>query len=91
MATKQPKAPTYLTLYRLNRSFDIALEQIRELARLGFLNRPMLRTFENFTQELQADVNQHILSELEPIEDRDWFHFGKFRNKLEKEATKVPR
>ena len=85
------KSTNYRTLYRLNRAFDIALEQVRELGRVGMLSRKMLRTYEAFTQELQADINVQVLDIVETIEAADWARFGKVRNRIEREIKKVPR
>jgi hypothetical protein len=87
----QNKSTNYRTLYRLNRAFDIALEQVRELGRAGLLSRKMLRTYEAFTQELQADINGQALDTLETREAADWDKFGKVRNRIEREIRKVPR
>jgi hypothetical protein len=86
----QNKSTNYRTLYRLNRAFDIALEQVRELGRAGMLSRKMLRTYEAFTQELQADINGQALNTLETIEADDWAKHGRVRNRIEKEIKKVP-
>ncbi len=89
MPTKQPKANTYRTLYRLNRAFDFITEQLQATGRAGLLSRKMLQTFLAFNQELQSDINQTVLNTLETREAADWDKFGKVRNRIEKEINKV--
>ena len=86
MPTK--KANTYLGLYRLNRAFDVIAEQLQGMKQEGLLNAKMFRTFEAFTGEIRAEINQHVLGILETIEAGDWARHGKVRNKIEKEIKR---
>lgn len=84
MIAKQPKSNTYRTLYRVNRAFDFISSQLGELGQAGLLKQGMLRTFQTFTGELQAEINQHVVGELHTVEERDWAQLGRVRNAIEK-------
>jgi hypothetical protein len=79
------KAQIYRTLYRLNLSFVRIVNCCRELEGSGVFRSKFTRLHQAFAQELQAQINEEVLSILLDIESDDLNRFGKVRDAWEKE------
>src|SRR5437016_10963277 len=70
----------YGALFRINRSLtNIAgvLHELEDLQRI--FNPAKLKELRGLAKEFQCEINHSLLSTLLPVEDQDWFTFGKVR------------
>ena len=79
------KAHVYRILYRLNLSFARIVDCCRELQGTGVYRPKFSRLHQAFAQELQAEINDEVLSILLDIETDDLNRFGKIRDARDKE------
>jgi hypothetical protein len=79
------KAQIYRILYRLNLSFVRIVDSCRELQGTGVFRPKFTRLHQAFAQELQAEINEEVLSILLDIESDDLNRFGKVRDARDKE------
>lgn len=79
------KAKIYRILYRLNLSFVRIVGSCRELQENGVSRPKFTRLHQAFAQELQAEINEEVLSTLLDIETDDLNRFGKVRDARDKE------
>lgn len=79
------KLHIYRTIYRLNLSFANIVAHCRALQESGILGPKDTRLYQSYAQELQAEINQDVMSAMDEIESRDQFRFGKARVTREKE------
>ena len=79
------KLRIYHTIYRLNLSFANIVAHCRALQESGILGPKDSRLYQSFAQELQAEINQDLMSAMDEVESRDLFRFGKVRLAREKE------
>jgi hypothetical protein len=78
------KAQIYETLSGLNVAFSGIVQHLNTLQKTGLFKSKTAKLFPDFTQELQAEVNQEFLEELHQLELDDWGRYGKAREKWEK-------
>lgn len=69
----------YEALFLLNRSFRSIVRRLQELDATRIFNPRHLRDLRGLTQELQSEVNHHLLDTLHAAEEEDWYRFGKVR------------
>lgn len=79
------KTEIYRILYRLNLSFARIVDSCRELQGTGVFRAKFTRLHQAFAQELQAEINDEVLSILLDIETDDLNRFGKVRDARDKE------
>jgi hypothetical protein len=79
------KLHIYYTLYRLNLSFANIVTHCRALGESRVLAPKFTKLYESYTQELQAEINEDVVSAMDEIELRDMHRFGKARAAREKE------
>ena len=79
------KPRIYHTIYRLNLSFANIVVHCRALQESGILGPRDSRLYQSLAQELQAEINQDLLSAMDEVESHDLFRFGKVRVVREKE------
>lgn len=79
------KLRIYHIIYRLNLSFANIVAHCRALQESGILGPKDTRLYQSYAQELQAEINQDLLSAMDEVELRDLFRFGKVRLAREKE------
>jgi hypothetical protein len=79
------KLRIYHTIYRLNLSFTNIVTHCRALNESGVLTVKFARLYQSYAQELQAEINQDVVSAMDEIESHDQFRFGKVRLAREKE------
>lgn len=78
------RADIYRRIFMLNRSFDLIVQRLDELAHVRIFSRRDLREMCGPVQEVQLEINQMLLDKLHYAEERDWTHFGNLRAALEK-------
>jgi len=78
------KAGVYETLSSLNTAFAGIVQHLNTLQRTGLFKSKTAKLFPDFSQELQAEINQEFLEELHSLELDDWGRYGKAREKWEK-------
>jgi len=81
------KMRLYQTIYRLNASFSDIVLQCRQLKTFRVLSAKYAHLYLSSAQELQAEINQDVMSAMESIEADDSFRHGKVRTAWEKEMT----
>ena len=69
----------YEVLFLLNRSFHSIVRRLQELDATRIFNPQHLKELRGLTQELQSEVNHHLLDTLHAAEEHDWYRFGKVR------------
>lgn len=79
------KLRIYHTIYRLNLSFTKIVAHCRALQESGILGPKDSRLYQCYAQELQAQINQDVVSAMDDVETHDQFRFGKVRLAREKE------
>jgi hypothetical protein len=78
------KAGIYETISGLNTSFAAVIQHLHALQKTGLFTSKAAKLFPGFAQELQAEFNQELLSELHDLELDDWNEYGKARQRWEK-------
>lgn len=79
------KLRIYHTIHRMNLSFANIVAYCRALKESAVLGPKDARLYQSYAQELQAEINQDVMSAMEEVESRDLFRFGKARLAREKE------
>jgi hypothetical protein len=79
------KLGIYRTIYRLNLSFANIVVHCRTLGESGILGPKFTRLYQSYAQELQAEINEDVMSAMDEVESHDQFRFGKARVAREKE------
>lgn len=82
--TSSERADVYRILFLLNRSFDLIVKRLDELAETHLFSARDLREMRGLTQEVQLEINTGLLDSFEPVEHNGWAHFGKVRIAMEK-------
>jgi hypothetical protein len=78
------KLRIYFTIYRLNFSFADIVANCRALGESGILSPKFIRLYQSYAQELQAEINEEVVSIMDEVELRDMHRFGKARIAREK-------
>jgi hypothetical protein len=81
------KLRVYQTIYRLNASFANIVVHCRLLKQFRMLSPKYAHLYQSFAQELQAEINQDVMSAMEGVEADDSFRHGQVRTAWEKEMT----
>jgi hypothetical protein len=71
------KLRIYHTIYRLNLSFANIVANCRALGESGILSPKFIRLYQSYAQELQAEINEDVMSAMDEVESHDQFRFGK--------------
>ena len=79
------KLRIYHTIYRLNLSFANIVAHCGALRESGAIGPKDARLYQSYAQELQAEINQDVVSAMDEVESHDQFRFGKVRSAREKE------
>jgi hypothetical protein len=77
----------YETIYQLNASFAAVVLHCRQLKKFRVLSAKYAHLYQSCAQELQAEINQDVMSVMEGIEADDSFRHGKVRTAWEREMT----
>ena len=78
------KSRIYHTLSEIDKAFAAIVGHCDTLQQTGLFKSKAAKLFSNFTQELQAEMNQEFLEDLHQLELDDWSRYGKVREKSEK-------
>ena len=79
------KLHIYQTIYLLNLSFANIVANCGALGESGILGPKDTRLYQSYAQDLQAEINQDVMSAMDEVESHDQFRFGKARLPREKE------
>lgn len=82
--TSRKRAAVYKQIFLLNRSFDLIVQQLDELAQTRIFGARAMREVSGLTQEVQLEINTMLLGPLDSLEHDDWGEFGKVRIAMEK-------
>jgi hypothetical protein len=70
----------YGALFRINRSLTNVAGVLHELEdQHKIFNPARLKELRGMAREFQCEINHYLLGALLPVDDEDWFHFGKAR------------
>ena len=83
--TSGDRLQVYQALFQLNRSFHFIIWRLTDLRRFRTFNSKTLADLSAFTQEMQLEINHHLLETLTQVEHNDWHNFGKVRAQREKQ------
>jgi hypothetical protein len=83
--TPTNKVEIYRLLYRLNRAFGFVVEQLQKLEPMKLIPPKDMKLFQANAQELQAEINDLMVENLQPLEMQDAHTFEKVRIAREKE------
>jgi len=78
------RADVYRRIFLLNRSFDLIVKRLDELAQTHLFSARDLREVRGLTQEVQLEINTTLLNPLESVEQDDQAQFEKVRIAMEK-------
>jgi hypothetical protein len=79
------KADVYETLSSLNLAFAGIVQHLQILHKTGLFKSKVAKLFPSFTLELQAEFNQEFLQDLHQLELDEWGHYGRVRQRWEKQ------
>ncbi len=82
--TSSQRAVVYKQIFLLNRSFDLIVQRLGELAQTRIFSSHNMREVSGLTQEVQLEINTMLLGPLDSLEHEDWGTFGKVRIAMEK-------
>ena len=82
--TSRERAEVYRQIFLLNRSFDLIVQRLDDLARTRIFSVRDMREVSGLAQEVQLEINTTLLSPLDSLEHDDWGTFGKVRAAMEK-------
>lgn len=91
--TSGERLQAYEAIFLLNQQFHLIVCRLSDLGKLRTFNPTILYELKELTQEMQAEINHHLLEKLSEVENKDWHSFGKVRarrNKLPK-SPKLPK
>ncbi|HEY6252472.1 MAG TPA: hypothetical protein VI685_21160, partial [Candidatus Angelobacter sp.] len=78
----------YEAAFRLNRSFHFIVSRLSDLDKLGTFNTTILADLRALTQEMQVEINHHLLETMTAVEHKGWHSFGKVRVRRDKRPRK---
>ena len=82
--TSRERAEVYRQIFLLNRTFDLIVQRLDDLARTRIFSVRDMREVSGLAQEVQLEINTTLLSPLDSLEHDDWGTFGKVRAAMEK-------
>lgn len=75
----KPKIVLYQALCNLNAAFESLAQEIEHLSESKTIQPQTLKLYRATAEELRAAINHRLTGILVIIEERDWYHHGKFR------------
>jgi hypothetical protein len=81
--TSSQRATVYRQIFQLNRSFDLIIQRLGDLAQTRIFSVQDLREVSGLAQEIQLEINTTLLRPLDSLEHDDWGEFGKVRIAME--------
>lgn len=83
--TSGERLQVYDAVFQVNQHFHLIVCRLFELDRLKTFNPVILAELRTLTQEMQLEINHHLLERLGEVETADWHSFGKVRVQREKQ------
>jgi hypothetical protein len=80
----QERMDVYRQIFLLNQSFHFIVQRLDELTGIRIFDVRSLKELRGLAQEVQTEINTHLLDRLDSAELNDWTQFGKVRIALEK-------
>lgn len=77
--TSGERLRVYDAIFRVNRSFHLIISRLSDLDKLRMFEPKTLAELRALTQEMQVEINHHLLENLTEVEHKDWHSFGKAR------------
>ncbi|HEY6351995.1 MAG TPA: hypothetical protein VI636_21580 [Candidatus Angelobacter sp.] len=77
--TSGERLQVYAAVFRINRSFHFIVCRLIELRKFRRFNPKTLAELRAMTQEMQVEINHHLLERVTEVEHKDWHSFGKAR------------
>ena len=78
------KLRVYETLHSLNRAFEHALADFRQLEQCPFFRRDFMRHFQTVIEETRCWANFEITDAMHQREQHEWARYGRIRRRWEK-------
>ena len=85
--TSGERLRTYEAIFLLNQSFHLIVCRLSDLGKLRIFNPTVLYELRALTQEMQTEINHHLLEKLNEVENKDWHSFGKVRTRKTRSAA----
>jgi len=82
--TSRERAGGYRQIFLLNRSFDLIVQRLDDLAQTRIFTVRDIREMQGLAQEVQLEINTALLGPWDSLEHEDWGEFGKVRIAMEK-------
>jgi hypothetical protein len=82
--TSRERAELYRQIFLLNRSFDLIVQRLDDLAQTRIFKVRDIQEMRGLAQEVQLEINTTLLGPLDSLEHDDWGEFGKVRIAMEK-------
>ena len=82
--TSGERLAVYQTMFLMNRSFHNIVKRLQELDSDSILDAADIAEYQGIVQELQADINTHLMAKFSAVEEKDWAFFDKIKEKREK-------
>ena len=83
--TSGERLQIYDAVFQVNQHFHLIVCRLSDLDRLRAFNSKTLADLSALTQEMQLEINHHLLEALTQVEHNDWHNFGKVRAQREKQ------
>src|SRR5215467_2074456 len=83
--TSGERLQIYDAVFQVNQHFHLIVCRLSGLDRLRAFNSKTLADLSALTQEMQLEINHHLLEALTQVEHNDWHNFGKVRAQREKQ------
>jgi hypothetical protein len=77
--TSGERREVYQRIALLNRSFNFILLRLEELSQTRIFHQQHMKDMRGLVNEIQVEVNAHLLNSLHSIELEDWYRFGQAR------------
>jgi hypothetical protein len=87
--TSGERLQVYDAVFQLNQSFHLVVCRLFDLSKLSTFNAKTLADLRGLTQEVQVEINHHLLETITEVEHKDWHNFGKVRVQREKPKSKA--
>lgn len=82
--TSGERLAVYQTMFLINRSFHNIVKRLQELDSDSLFNSGDVTQFQGLVQELQADINTHLMEKFSAVEEKDWAFFDKIKAQRER-------
>ena len=70
--TSRERAELYRLIFPLNRSFDLIVQRLGDLAQTRIFNARDMREVRGLAQEVELEINTTLLGTLDSLKHNDW-------------------